>query len=212
LTFLLASYSLPPSLESPFSSAHLLTFTTSFLSPLPSVISSSLLSLLRELETTIDPALSPLLRSPPPWDGIENVSGPSKYVYELVKGIYAIGDVVREGVDSRKWIRSFCDKAVGIAMAKMTQAVVKSRPLKKVGAEQVSEHYPWRRHNEANLTPARPFGLSPFFSSFSTSRRSRSACSICLSFLERTRGVSSFVPLGHLRSDFQADFRAPCPP
>lgn len=83
---------------------------TSFLPPF-SVISSCLLSLLRELETTIEPTIALILRTP--WEHIENVSGPSTYILELVRGINQIGDVVRDGVEGKKYQRNFFDKAVG---------------------------------------------------------------------------------------------------
>ncbi|KAL7411236.1 Vps53-like protein [Mrakia frigida] len=100
-----------------------------------SVISSCLLSLLRELETTIESTIALILRTP--WEHIENVSGPSVYVLELVRGINQVGDVIREGVEGKKYERNFFDKAVGVVMSRMIQAVVRSRPLKKVGAEQL---------------------------------------------------------------------------
>ena len=84
---------------------------TSRLSLPASVISSCLLSLLRELETTIEPTIALILRTP--WDHIENVSGPSAYVLDLVRGINQVGDVVREGVEGKKYERNFFDKAVG---------------------------------------------------------------------------------------------------
>lgn len=41
-------------------------------------------------------------------------------------------------MEGKKYIRNFSDKAVGVVMSRFTQAVIKSRPLKKIGAEQVS--------------------------------------------------------------------------
>lgn len=136
----------------------------------PSVISSSLLSLLKELENSIEPHTTSITRTS--WDTIENVSGPSTYVPALVDSIDAMGDLVREGVEGKRWLRSWCDKAVGcvvhpltsscsgrnfdsdesqtssvtcrVVMVKMNQALVRSRPLKKVGAEQVRQHPPPR--------------------------------------------------------------------
>lgn len=76
-----------------------------------SVISSSLLSLLKELELSIEPHTTAISRAT--WDTIENVSGPSAYVPALVDAIDAMGDLVRDGVEGKRWLRSWCDKAVG---------------------------------------------------------------------------------------------------
>lgn len=99
---------LPPPLPLPPLTTLLLLFD--ILSSV-SVISSCLLSLLRELETTIEPTIALILRTP--WEHIENVSGPSVYVLELVRGINQVGDVIREGVEGKKYERNFFDKAVG---------------------------------------------------------------------------------------------------
>lgn len=76
------------------------------------MISSSLLSLLREVETTIDPITAQIGRLSS-WNTMENVSGPSNYVQELRNAVDDIGDVVREGLEAKKYLRNFCDKAVG---------------------------------------------------------------------------------------------------
>lgn len=70
-----------------------------------------MLSLLKELELSIEPHTTAISRSS--WDTIENVSGPSAYVPALVDAIDAMGDLVRDGVEGKRWLRSWCDKAVG---------------------------------------------------------------------------------------------------
>ncbi|CDZ98316.1 Late Golgi protein sorting complex, subunit Vps53 [Phaffia rhodozyma] len=101
-----------------------------------SVITTSLLSLLREVETTIDPITSQIARLPS-WNTMENVSGPSNYVQDLCNAVDDVGDVVREGLEGKKYLRNFCDKAVGVVMIRLVAAVVRSRPIKKIGAEQL---------------------------------------------------------------------------
>ena len=87
---------------------------------------------------------------------LENVSGRSAYIVDLVSSIKQVAEVVRGRVEGKKYIRNFADKAVGcvdspscdtpvaetlsLIITRFTQSVIKSRPLKKIGAEQVRRH------------------------------------------------------------------------
>jgi hypothetical protein len=73
-----------------------------------------------------------------PWASINQVSGPSPYVRELVEAINATLDQVKGKVDQKKYVRNLLDKAANLVLAKFTAALVKSRPLREIGAEQVS--------------------------------------------------------------------------
>ncbi|ORY20639.1 Vps53-like protein [Naematelia encephala] len=99
------------------------------------VMSQCVTSLLRELESTCDPAFAAILKTP--WMHLENVSGRSAYIVDLVGSIKQVAEVVRARIESKKYIRNFADKAVGLIIARFTQAVIKSRPLRKIGAEQI---------------------------------------------------------------------------
>ncbi len=44
---------------------------------------------------------------------IENVTGRSAYVVDLVGSIKTVAEVVRERIELKKYVRSFADKAVG---------------------------------------------------------------------------------------------------
>lgn len=92
-------------------------------------------NVLREMESLCDPAFAAILKTP--WRDLENVSGRSAYIVDLVGSIKEVAECVRTRVDSKKYIRNFADKAVGLVMQRFTQAVVRSRPLKKIGAEQI---------------------------------------------------------------------------
>jgi hypothetical protein len=48
-----------------------------------------------------------------PWKDLDNVSGRSAYVVDLVSSIKQVAEVVRERVEAKKYIRNFADKAVG---------------------------------------------------------------------------------------------------
>jgi hypothetical protein len=100
-----------------------------------SAMSQCITNILRELETACDPAFAAILKTP--WRDLDNVSGRSAYIVDLVGSIKEVAECVRSRVDSKKYIRNFADKATGLVMARFTQAVVKSRPLKKIGAEQI---------------------------------------------------------------------------
>ena len=109
-------------------------------------MSTCISTILRELETATEPALSAILKTP--WKDLENVSGRSAYVVDLVSSIKQVAEVVRSRVEAKKYIRNFADRAVGyvqltgradgrVVITRFTGAVIKSRPLKRVGAEQV---------------------------------------------------------------------------
>lgn len=95
----------------------------------------SITAILRELEVACDPAFAAILKTP--WRDLDNVSGRSAYIVDLVGSIKEVAECVRTRIDSKKYIRNFADKAVGLVITRFTQAVVKSRPLKKIGAEQI---------------------------------------------------------------------------
>ncbi|GFZ43857.1 hypothetical protein JCM24511_01577 [Saitozyma sp. JCM 24511] len=103
------------------------TFTT--------VMSTCISSILRELEATCEPAFAAILKTP--WIHLENVSGRSAYIVDLVGSIKQVAEIVRARVESKKYIRNFADKAVGLVITRFTQSVIRSRPLKKIGAEQI---------------------------------------------------------------------------
>ncbi|KAJ9124236.1 hypothetical protein QFC22_001035 [Naganishia vaughanmartiniae] len=89
----------------------------------------------KELENTCEPAFAAILKTP--WMNLENVSGRSAYVVDLVGSIRQVADIVRERIEQKKYMRSFADRAVGVISNRFTAAVVKSRPLRKIGAEQI---------------------------------------------------------------------------
>ncbi|GAA5851582.1 hypothetical protein JCM8547_001139 [Rhodosporidiobolus lusitaniae] len=100
-----------------------------------STISSALLAILRELELTLEPAFAAMAKSP--WREAEYVSSESPYVGEVVEGCRRVVGAVREGVEQKKYVRSTCDKVVGLVLAKFTQTIVKCRPIAQTGAEQI---------------------------------------------------------------------------
>ncbi|CEQ41324.1 SPOSA6832_03023 [Sporobolomyces salmonicolor] len=104
-------------------------------------ISAALLAILRELELTIEIPFSAMARSP--WKELEFVSGESDYVGELTRALVTVVGVVREGIEQKKYVRSTCDKIVGLVLAKFTQTIVRCRPVAQIGAEQVWRSLYW---------------------------------------------------------------------
>jgi len=68
-------------------------------------------ALVRELESTCDPAFAAILKTP--WMNLENVSGRSAYIVDLVGSIKQVAEVVRGRLESKMYVRNFADKAVG---------------------------------------------------------------------------------------------------
>ncbi|KDQ21712.1 hypothetical protein BOTBODRAFT_99351 [Botryobasidium botryosum FD-172 SS1] len=100
-----------------------------------SIVSTAIALQLRELEVACDTPLTTMMRTS--WANLEHVSGPSAYIPDLIKGIESVVEVVREQIQQKKYLRNFYDKAVSLIITRFTNALVKSRPLKETGAEQV---------------------------------------------------------------------------
>ena len=76
-----------------------------------SVMAQCITTLLRELESACEPAFAAILKTP--WIHLDNVSGRSAYVVDLVGSIKQVAEVVRDRIESKRYIRNFADKAVG---------------------------------------------------------------------------------------------------
>ncbi|CAE6394196.1 unnamed protein product [Rhizoctonia solani] len=101
-----------------------------------SVISTCLTLLLRELEHATDSPFQTLLKSN--WGAIETVTGTSPWVEELATATASVSEVIHEKIEPKKYVRSFCDRASNALVTRFTNALVKSRPIKGLGGEQVS--------------------------------------------------------------------------
>ena len=74
-----------------------------------SVIASAILVQLRELEAAVEPSFDIMMKTS--WAAIENVSGPSQYVGDVVASIEAIANIINPLVEQKKYLRNFYDKA-----------------------------------------------------------------------------------------------------
>ncbi|KAI0075132.1 hypothetical protein K474DRAFT_1691959 [Panus rudis PR-1116 ss-1] len=100
-----------------------------------SVVSSAIQVLAREFETACEPALNNMRRTT--WSNLSLVSGQSAYVDELVQAMEQVSEMVKPLIEQKKYLRNYFDKVSGMVLAKFTTSLVKSRPLKEIGAEQL---------------------------------------------------------------------------
>ncbi|KAG5651871.1 hypothetical protein H0H81_007118 [Sphagnurus paluster] len=100
-----------------------------------SVISAAIVIQLRELENACDAAFATMARTM--WAASSQVSGQSAYAGELVSAAEQVIEIVKPLVEQKKYLRNLFDKACSLILAKFTNAIVKSRPLKEIGAEQL---------------------------------------------------------------------------
>ncbi|KAJ6498983.1 Vps53-like protein [Mycena sanguinolenta] len=100
-----------------------------------SVISAAIVVQLRELEAACEPAFMAMSRSS--WATLKQVSGQSAYIVDLISAIEQVAESVKPLVEQKKYLRNFLDKACSLILAKFTNSLVKSRPLKEIGAEQL---------------------------------------------------------------------------
>ncbi|KAJ7902181.1 Vps53-like protein [Mycena olivaceomarginata] len=100
-----------------------------------SVISAAIVVQLRELEAACEPAFTAMSRSS--WATLKQVSGQSAYTVDLVNAVEQVVESVKPLVEQKKYLRNFLDKACSLILAKFTNSLVKSRPLKEIGAEQL---------------------------------------------------------------------------
>ncbi|KAF8658322.1 hypothetical protein AX16_002090 [Volvariella volvacea WC 439] len=122
-----------------------------------SAISAAISALLLELETVCEPAFSIMSRTP--WPTLKQVSGPSAYTTDLVQAAEQVMEAIKMRIEVKKYLKNLFDKACSLLLSKFTNALVRSRPLKEVGAEQllidlqVLKSYLGRMPGEALVTP-----------------------------------------------------------
>ncbi|KAG6919330.1 hypothetical protein DXG01_006876 [Tephrocybe rancida] len=123
-----------------------------------SVISAAIVIQLRELETACDAAFATMARTT--WAATGQVSGQSAYTGDLVSAADQVIETVKPLVEQKKYLRNLFDKACSLILAKFTGAIVKSRPLKEIGAEQQVKSYLVKMPGEALITASYTRGLT----------------------------------------------------
>ncbi|RDB16847.1 Vacuolar protein sorting-associated protein 53 [Hypsizygus marmoreus] len=129
-----------------------------------SVISAAIVIQLRELESACDAAFSTMARTS--WTSLSQVSGQSAYAGDLVNAAEQVIETIKPLVEQKKYLRNLFDKACGLILGKFTNAIVRSRPLKEIGAEQLLidlqtvKAYLTKMPGEALITPSYTRGLT----------------------------------------------------
>lgn len=106
------------------------------------LISYAVQTLARELELCSEPIWTSMLRPAVPWSQLQprsqgGGSGKSQYVMDMASLLEQVGVVVRQDVENKRYVRSWCDKVVGMMAARFLQGLVRLRPLTQVMAEQL---------------------------------------------------------------------------
>ncbi|KAF8606385.1 hypothetical protein BDV93DRAFT_520691 [Ceratobasidium sp. AG-I] len=99
------------------------------------VISTCITLMLRELESATDRPFTTLLKSN--WIAIDSVSGTSAWAEDLAVALGSVTEVVHAKIEPKKYVRSFCDRAANALVTRLTNALVKSRPIRGLGGEQL---------------------------------------------------------------------------
>ncbi|CBQ72399.1 related to VPS53-subunit of VP51-54 complex, required for protein sorting [Sporisorium reilianum SRZ2] len=101
-------------------------------------------TLARELELCSEPIWNSMLRPAVPWsqlqprsNGVGSSSSKSQYVMDMASLLEQIGVVVRQDVENKRYVRSWCDRVVGVLTARFMQGLVRLRPLTQPMAEQL---------------------------------------------------------------------------
>ncbi|KAG0700832.1 Vps53-like protein [Suillus ampliporus] len=100
-----------------------------------SAISVSITTLLRELEAACEGAFTTMSRMS--WEKLNQVTGQSSYVDDLAQAVESFCEIIKPLIEQKKYLRNFFDKACSLVLMKFTNAVVKSRPLREIGGEQL---------------------------------------------------------------------------
>nr|VWO97163.1 Chloride channel protein [Ganoderma boninense] len=100
-----------------------------------SAISAAIGVMIRELESACEPHFNTLSRTP--WSTVKQVSGQSVYIQDLLRAIEQIAETVKPILEQKKYTRNYFDKISSTVFAKFTNALVRSRPLLEIGAEQL---------------------------------------------------------------------------
>ncbi|KAF8134453.1 Vps53-like protein [Boletus edulis] len=100
-----------------------------------SVISAAINIQLRELESACDGAFNTISRVN--WGAIQHVTGHSPFMDEITQSTEQVAELIKPLVEQKKYLRNIFDKASSLLLMRFTNALVKSRPLREIGAEQL---------------------------------------------------------------------------
>ncbi|KAG1752867.1 Vps53-like protein [Suillus lakei] len=87
------------------------------------------------ISATCDGAFTTMSRMS--WEKLNQVTGQSSYVDDLARAVESFCDIIKPLIEQKKYLRNFFDKACSLVLTKFTNAMVKSRPLREIGGEQL---------------------------------------------------------------------------
>ena len=93
------------------------------------------MNLTRELEVSIEGAFNQMLKAP--WSAIEPEGVKSAYVDEFASALEHVAVVVRQDVQSKRYVRSWCDKVVNLVLTRFTYNIIKLKPISPSMAQQM---------------------------------------------------------------------------
>lgn len=109
------------------------------------LVSYAVQTLARELELCSEPIWNSMLRPAVPWSQLQprangisaSAAGKSQYVMDMASLLEQIGVVVRQDVENKRYVRSWCDRVVSVLTTRFLQGLVRLRPLTQAMAEQL---------------------------------------------------------------------------
>ncbi|KIY61936.1 hypothetical protein CYLTODRAFT_494967, partial [Cylindrobasidium torrendii FP15055 ss-10] len=98
-------------------------------------VSAAISVYVRELESACEPHFGALGKLA--WTTWAQVTGPTASTEELLRAIEQVVDVIKPGIEQKKYLRNLFDKVYNLILGKFTNSLVKSRPLAEIGGEQL---------------------------------------------------------------------------
>jgi hypothetical protein len=101
------------------------------------IISAGILTLAREAEVSTESAFTQMLRPAIPWSSVEITSSNSSYVDEFASTLEHVAVVVRQDLESKRYVRNWCDKVVGYVLSRFMFNIVRLKPISEAMAKQM---------------------------------------------------------------------------
>ena len=102
-----------------------------------STSAAALQALTRALSIAAEHAFTALVRPERPWTQLESLVEKSAWVDQLASALETVGAVVREEIDNKRYVRSWCDRAALLTSTRIVQNVLRLRPIRARPAAQL---------------------------------------------------------------------------
>lgn len=109
-------------------------------------IAGALQALTRALAHAADGAFAALVRPERPWTQLDTLADKSPWVDQLAAALESVGAVVREELDNKRYVRSWCDRAALLTATRIVQSVLRLRPIRARPAAQLLADVAHVRH------------------------------------------------------------------